>query len=284
MKQCKALLRKEWNTHKAGFLMPLWFTGGVYVTALLGWIISLIKGSGIVYQIQTGEIPFGMENLLLYTGSAGAAALLGFVSLVTAISLSDSLINGGFKRRCEILHLSQPVAFSKIAITKYLFICAGTILLYGALSLVNSLVISLGTGYLIHTQTYYGLVGWLQIWILMSLSILFMASLFWFFAGLFKRKSFFMGILTIMAIQAVISILNYTAGWHIPSLASYLAELVAVNVSFDPESANLGIQNINLVIQQAWQNIFSWNSLLKVIYSAVLFIGGAWLYKRRELT
>lgn len=284
MKQCKALLRKEWNTHWVSFLMPAWFTGGVYVTVLIGWIISLIKGTGIVFSLQTGEIPVGMENTILYVGTSTLVALLGLVSLITALTLADSLINGGFKRRCEILHFSQPVSFAKIAGSKYAFMTLGAILLLGILSLVNSLGISLISGYLIKSQIQYGMIGWLQMWIQFSLIILFLSSLYWFFASLFKRKSFFMGTLLILAIQAVISILNYTAGWQIPSLVEYLLELVTVSVSFNPDVPNMGVESINNLISLQWQNIFCWNSLFKLIYSAVFLIGGALLYKRRELS
>lgn len=283
MKQCKALLRKEWNTHWHSFLLPAWFTGGVYVTVLIGWIISLIKGTGIVFAMQSGEIPAGMENTILYVGSSTLVALLGLVSLITALTLADSLLNGGFKRRCEILHFSQPVSFAKIAASKYVFMTLGTILLLGILSLVNSLAISLISAFLIKSQFQYGMTGWLQMWIQLSLNILFLSSLYWFFASLFKRKSFFMGTLLILAIQAVISILNYTAGWQIPSLAEYLLQLVTVSISFNPEAPNIGVESINNLISLQWQNIFCWNSLLKIIYSAVFMLGGALLYKRREL-
>lgn len=284
MNQCKALLRKEWNTHRTSLLMPLWFTGGVYVIVLVSWIISLIKGQNFMIGFSFGEIPSGWQDFLVYTGGVSITALLGLVALITAVTLADSLINGGFKRRCEILHFSQPVPFAKIVASKYVFMTLGTILIWGALSLINGAALSLYTSNITGSSFSYGLVGWLQSWLSMSLSLLFLSSLFWFFAGLFKRKSAFMGLLVILGIQAAIAILNYTLGWQIPSLLEYLAEIASIDINMTPDLPDKMLVNINDLIATAWHKIFSWASLLRIGYSAIFFVAGSLLYKRRELT
>jgi hypothetical protein len=284
MKQCKALIVKEWNTHRTALLMPVWFTVGVYISALLGWIISLLKGEGISSAIRLQGPPFGMDDLMLYGITAGSTALLGIVAIISAITLADSLINGGYKRRCEILHFSQPVSFIKIAGVKHGFMSLGMILLYGLISLVNTLVITAISGQYIDSQFYYAITGWLQSWASMSLTILLLGSLFWFFAAIFKRKSFFFGVLVILGIQVVISILNYTAGWHIPSLLEYLSNLISLQINFDPEVPQGGVVDLDNIIKLGWQNLISWTSLLKLAYSTVLCAAGAWIYKIRELT
>ena len=43
MKQFKALIRKEWQTHRSTILIPLWFTGAVYVIGILGLMINFIR-------------------------------------------------------------------------------------------------------------------------------------------------------------------------------------------------------------------------------------------------
>ncbi len=283
MKQFKALMTKEWKTHWASFLLPVWVSAGVYVLVLIGWIISLFKGDGVIYQIQSQTLEQGLENIILYGAASVSTAMLGFISVLTAISLADSLINGGHKHHCEILHFSQPVSFEKIAISKYLFTIKGSILLLGAMSLVNALVISLLTGVFIHSQFYYGIMGWLQTWISTSFSIVLLGSLYWFFAGLFKRKSFLLGTLVILGIEASIAVLNYSVGWQIPSLMNYLMGLLSVDISFNPDLSHAGIPDLGLVIQRGWNEILSWESLLKIIYGAVFFIAGSILYKRREL-
>lgn len=283
MKQFNALMTKEWKTHWASFLLPVWVSAGVYALVLIGWIISLFRGDGVIYQIQSETLEQGLENIILYGATSVTTAMLGFISILTAISLADSLINGGHKHHCEILHFSQPVSFEKIAISKYLFTIMGSILLLGAMSLFNTLVVALLTGIFLQSQFYNGIMSWLQTWIITSLSIVLLGSLYWFFAGLFKKKSFLLGTLVILGIEAAIGVLNYTAGWNIPSLMHYLLELLSVDMSFNPDLPHAGIPDLGLVIQRGWNKILSWESLLKIIYGAVFFIAGSLLYKRREL-
>lgn len=283
MKQFKALLLKEWRTHWTSILTPAWFTGGVYAIALLGLILGLIKGNGINFNSMSGDFPAGMASFMLWTSTAGATMLLGSIGIISAIALADSMLNGGFKRRCEILHLSQPVKISKIVMAKYTIIIGGTIIMLAVLSLLNSLVISAAFAYFAKTHLYFGLCGWLQGSIEISLSLIFVASMYWFFAGLFKRKSFFMGTLTILAIQATISILNYTAGLHIPSLLQYIGRLASVNLSVNAQQVAQELTNATALIDSKWQQMLSWDTVLKIIYAVIFYFGGFLLYKRREL-
>jgi ABC-type transport system involved in multi-copper enzyme maturation permease subunit len=283
MKQFKALITKEWKTHWASFLLPVWVSAGVYVLILAGWIISSIKGQGVLYQMQGETLEAGLENVILFGAGSVTTAMLGFISILTAISLSDSVINGGFKNHCEILHFSQPVSFAKIALSKYLFTVKGGILLLSLMSLFNTVLISLLAGILLHSRFYYGIMGWLQGWIMVSFSIVLLGSMFWFFAGLFKKKSFLLGILVILGIEAAIGVLNYSASWSIPSLLDYLLKLISLDISFNPDLPHGGIPDLELVIKQGWESILSWQSVLKLVYGAAFFIAGSLLYKRREL-
>lgn len=286
MNQFKALLRKEWQTHWKNFLVPVWFCLGVYLIAFLGWILSLVKGGDMSF-IQAGSgLTADMANSALWIGVTTTTALLGFVGIINSISLADNLINGGYKRKCEILHLSQPVSLLKILGTKYVFMTLGSILLLAALNLLNSLGLSLLAGYYTPAQFSFGFIAWLQISLELSLSLLFASSLYWFFAGVFTRSSFFMGALVIAAIQATTSILNYMAGLKIPSLAMYLAKLstVTLNVGGEPShSANL-VMTVNHAIESRWDMIWNLDSLMKVLLSAIFFILAYFLIKRRELS
>jgi ABC-type transport system involved in multi-copper enzyme maturation permease subunit len=284
MKQCKALLKKEWDTNWAGVLIPLWITGGVYVTALIGWIISLIRGHDLGALMQVSGMPAGYDAFMLYGTAAAITTLLGFVSLLSAAGLADSVINGGFKRRCEILHFSQPVSFLKIAGSKFLLVSLAVILLFGVLSLLNAVVITAVGRQMFSGEFHYGLTGWLQSFVGGSLTILFVGSLAWLFAGVFKRKSFLMGLLVLLAIEVVIGVLNYTTGWRIPSLFEFLGRMVALKVEIDPSVGVLEAPDVQAVISRGWHTILSWTSALKLALSAVFTVAGAWLYKFRELS
>lgn len=284
MKQIKALIVKEWNTNWTTFLTPLWFTLGVYVMGLIGLIINAAKGNVLQTAFTTHGYPAGVENFMLFSASSASLLALGFIATLSAIGLADTLLNGGFKRKCEILHLSQPVSITKILGVKYGFMLLGTLLLLGVITLVNSIGISLFVGYYTSARMYFGLTAWAQFYIQLVLCIAFVSSMYWFFAGLFRRKSFFMGTLVILAIQAAISILNYTANMEIPSLVSYILRLSSVQPEANFATMITGVSDLNKYIDGRWSNLFNTNTLMQIIYSVIFCISGAWLYRRRELS
>ncbi len=284
MKQCKALLTKEFRTHWTTLFMPLWFSGGVYVIAILGFLIALLKGEDINFIISVKNVPSTMANLFLYSGVYAMNLMLGTVAIISSITLADNLINGGYKRKCEILHLSQPVSLIKILGIKYLLMVVGTLGVFAVTALFNSLVVSQVQAIWGRGSTYFGVVAWLQSTLEISLSLIFLSSLFWMFAGIYKRKSFFMGVLTLFAIQAAISILNWTAGLAIPSLLGYIANLASVRFELNGNMASQTVDSVFNLINHKWALLFSWDSLLKLIYGAVFFVAGGYLYNKRDLS
>ena len=284
MKQFKALIRKEWQTHRGTILIPLWFTGAVYVIGILGLMINFIREGRLT--IVTGGMKVGaMEaSVGLYGVSFAMLMMLGMVSIITAIILADGMINGAFKRKCEILHLSQPVSMLKVLGAKYALLVLGTFALSAALSLVNSFVLSGLLNIWMPVHTYYAMVAWAQGSVGMLLSLLVVASYYWLSAALFKRKSFFMGTLVILGIEIAIAVLNYTGKLGIPSLMDYIAKLIGIQVHIEPHGMNALGLNLDDLIALQWKSVISWLTLQKLVLSAVFVAGGYWFYSRRELT
>ncbi len=281
MKQCKALLKKEWQTHWKSFLAPLLFVALVYFSILVSFLINLIKYGRIPQQSIMSIFDFGLQTP--YWVSMSVTAVLGFIYLVSGIVLADSLINGDHKRQCQIFHFSQPLSFVKIAGVKYLFACIGPILLLAVVSLINVLVVNLWSGLYKFPNFWLGMTGWWQAFISAGLSILFVSSLAWFFAGIFKRKSFLLGILILLGIEIILQTLNYMVGWQIPSLMENLMELINMNVSTPRIARDYTEQSITRLVQTNWQDVFSMANALKIGLSAVFGVLGTLLYKRREL-
>lgn len=281
MKQCKALLKKEWQTHWKPLMAPLLFVALVYFTILVSFLIKLIKQGGITHQSLVSLFDFGLQAP--YWVSMSVTTLLAFIHLVSGIVLADSLINSDHKRQCQIFHFSQPLPFVKIAGIKYLFSCIGPILLLAVVSLINVLVLNLWSGLYKFPNFWLGMTGWLQTFISAGLSILFVASLAWFFAGLFKRKSFLLGILILLGIEIILQILNYELGWRIPSLMEQFMRLINLNVSIPRIMLEHTKLSMTRLVQANWQDVFSIFNALKIGLSAVFGVLGALLYKRREL-
>ena len=284
MKQFKALVRKEWQTHRSTILIPLWFTGAVYVIGILGLMINFIREGRLT--IVTGGMKVGaMEaSVGLYGVSFAMLMMLGMVSIITAIILADGMINGAFKRKCEILHLSQPVSMLKVLGAKYALLVLGTFALSAALSLVNSFVLSGLLNIWMPVHTYYAMVAWAQGSVGMLLSLLVVASYYWLSAAFFKRKSFFMGTLVILGIEIAIAVLNYTGKLGIHSLMDYIAKLIGIQVHIEPHGMNALGLNLDDLIALQWKSVISWLTLQKLVLSAVFVAGGYWFYSRRELT
>jgi ABC-type transport system involved in multi-copper enzyme maturation permease subunit len=220
----------------------------------------------------------------LYGVTHGLMAMLGMVSIIAAVILADGMINGAFKRKCEILHLSQPVSMLKVLGAKYALLVLGTFALSAALSLVNSFVLSGLLNIWMPVHTYYAMVAWAQGSVGMLLSLLVVASYYWLSAALFKRKSFFMGTLVILGIEIAIAVLNYTGKLGIPSLMDYIAKLIGIQVHIEPHGMNALGLNLDDLIALQWKSVISWLTLQKLVLSAVFVAGGYWFYSRRELT
>ncbi|GAB1468579.1 hypothetical protein MASR2M64_13150 [Candidatus Cloacimonadota bacterium] len=284
MKQFRALLKKEWQTNRHTFLIPLWFICGFYGIGILGFLINLIKGNKMVAVFSTLNMPPNMKELYLFSSSASFVIGLGFIAMISSIILADSLINGGYKRKCEILHLSQPVSMPKIIAAKYLFMTLGTMLLLAIVSFVNSMVLSVFFNINSGAHMYFGIVAWAQTFVQSCFTVLFISSLYWMFAGLFKRRSFVMGTLTILAIQIAIGILNYTANLQIPSLISYIVKLSTVQLNMDLSLYLKDLGVFSAAVEGRWKYLLDAYTLQRVILSAVFFLLGSWLYNTRELS
>ncbi len=285
MKQFKALVRKEWQTHRGTLLIPLWFTGAVYATGLLGLFINLIKEGKITIVTGGFKVSAVEASAGLYGVTHGLMAMLGMVSIIAAVILADGMINGAFKRKCEILHLSQPVSMLKVLSAKFSLLILGSTILMMALGFINSFVLGGLLNFWTPINLYYPMVAWMQGSIGIFLSLLLVASYYWLSASVFKRKSFFMGTLVILGIEIVIAVLNYTARLGIPSLMEYIGSLVAIQVYPGPQTGNpFGPLLLDSIITRQWQSFLAWQTLLKLVYSAIFFLGGYWFYNRRELS
>jgi len=284
MNQCKALLKKEWWINWKQLLLPVWVSLAFIGVCIIGLLIGLIKGKTITYFRMEGNFPPEFSNLFLFGSVQTLNIALGFLSIMVAIMLADNLINGGFKLKCEILHQSQPVSLTKMLSSKYVFLILGSFIVFAVISFIGTLIITFTQMYFTYAVFYFGFYAWLQCTVEMLFTLIFVCSLFWFFACLYQNKSFFMGIITLVGIELAIKLLNYTSGLDLPSLLGYLSKFI--KISSNPGFGNamdLKVKTLADIVQANWQNVININTLLKLLYSVILTLGGSVLYKRREL-
>ncbi|HOH47642.1 MAG TPA: hypothetical protein PLX59_07335, partial [Candidatus Cloacimonadota bacterium] len=238
MKQFKALILKEWRTHWGVMLTPAWLTAGVLLITLVGFIIAWANGlpmnggNAEQYMKMAGEY----RSLILWAANVFGATMLGFAAFLVMISLPDLLLNSGFKRKCEIFHLSQPVGMSKILFSKYLFMVLGTYIQIILIALVFGTLASLyvnrfvgGDFSYVYNGLALGLIG-------RFLPLVFLGSLAWFFAALNRKNYLLMAVAIFIGIEIAVRLINFQTGSHIPSINAYIFKLsgMGINMSSNP--------------------------------------------------
>lgn len=283
MKQFKALMRKEWQTHWSTLLIPTWFTAGAIVITIIGMIINLIKGNAMIVSADMPMLTEVQKNLVMWGANRAGISMLGMIGVITGVILADALLNGAYKRRCEIFHLSQPVSYATIVTAKFVLMTLVIVAQVAIIGLTGSLI---GTAYaanLLGTSITQGMTGFWQGSIDFVFSFLFVSSIAWFFAGVFKRKSFFMGVLILAGIHIATMLLNWITGLSIPSLTGYILQLASLGVSVSTEQMSMKLADYNQFISVQWEGLFSLQMMLRAVYSAVLFVLGYVFYRRREI-
>lgn len=289
MKQIKALCKKEWLINWSQLLIPAWFTLGVIVVMLLGFIWALIQGADMSFFVNMKSFGLEYDKLVLWgLGIAGAAGLAS-LAMITGIGLADSILNSSNKRRCEIFHLSQPVSLAKIVGVKYAIITLGLYLQIVVISLLGVTAIGPYLAYKLHLSVGYAYSGMLQSLISMFLPFMFTCSLYWMFAGIFKSASFIKAMFSLGGIEIARMILTRTTGVHFPSLSSYLIKLSGfgsgINISFaDKTVTTLGKGNADAMISRIWDMTFDEYTWQRILFSLIFFAVGYWFYSRRELS
>lgn len=286
MKQIKALLIKEWNTHRGALLLPTWFSLGVLGVMLAGFLWALVQGLDLSLFVHIKNIRSEFDKLVLWGMGVGGTTTLAFIAMIGGIVLGDGMLNGGAKRRCDIFHLSQPVSLARIIGTKFGLM---TITLYLQVVVISLLGITATAPFVasvLHLPLSIAYTGVLQGLAAMFLPFLFVCCFFWMFSAIFRQGAFFKAILSVAGVELARNILNKIPGIHFPSLALYLNKLAGISVNNDPDItrhtlATLGGADgvINSFLGQAFDN-YTWQ---RILFCVVFFAAGYWIYRRREV-
>lgn len=281
MKQSKALLKVHWDSHKKTLLMPLFFMAIIYAISLGSMLLNLIRDGKMLEfasQMDKTVAPIFMYQLNLIT-----MTLISFLSGISVLILADGVINGAYKRKCEIMHLSQPVSMLKVLLSKIAFLVKMPFLLFLSLSFFNTVLIGTIFYKEASVKFSFALASWIHSNLWAMLSIMLLASIMWFFATIFKRKSFFMAILVLFGAEIAIIIINYNLKLNIPSIFQYISSLLQTDSNFITENLFFS-PNTKLIYKNIFKHFFVWQNLHKLLYSMGFFALGSFIYSQRELT
>lgn len=285
MKQLKALFKKEWHTNRFTLLLPVYATLFIYLAVGIAATVAWSQGVKPIMVMRDVETGTGAKTMGLFIMVFGTTLMTSFISAISAIAIGDNVLNGDARHKCEILHSSQPVPFPLLSGSKFAFMSLGPILVLGAVSMVNSLVISTFFSAVYGAQFGMGLVAWLQTWLQMGLQILLIGSFCWLFGAIFKQRSFLMMGLMIIVMEILILTLNSIFGWNIGSLSGFLlSKVLTIDLGFTDLAITLDHKDQMWdFVNSGWVRFFSWSNLLKLGYSLAFGVAGALIYREREL-
>lgn len=284
MKQFKAMMIKEWNTHRKTLLVPVWFTLTIYAVILIGLLINLIRGGSFIVSGDIRGVSVTEMEMINWAVSYGMAIVLGYISIFSGWALADSLLNEDYRKRCEILHLSQPVSLLKILGTKLTLLLGMAMVILFVLVIFNTSVLSILGANMFHVSIITTFTGAIQGFISIMITYFFAVALIWLASSVFKNKSGLYLMLLAFVIELSIQILNRVYGFAIPSLWVYVSRLLFVSFNVQSQPGQLELMMVEDLIAKAWSAIFDTDSMMKLIYGIVFFCSSYFLYRRREIT
>ncbi len=278
MKQFKALLIKEWQTHWKTLLLPAWFLLAIYGFNLLILIYTYFKfGSELnvfisAQHAQIDELIWGLHF--------GSSIILGFLASLAALILADVVINQDAVKKCEIFHYSLPVSLPKILLSKLAIVTVGSFLIFVVLAVLNSLVMTAFLAIFGYADLPLALNGLLNSIPYTIIFLLFFPAVYGFFASLFKKNAFGGMIGTFVMIDIMIYLLDMWLNTGTFSVQRYFMGVIGTPLRTTALMLSGQYSRLELY---AWQDLSSKDSLIRFGISAILIVATYFIIKRREL-
>ncbi len=293
MKQFKALILKEYNTHKKQFLVAIWINLGVYAAIIIGLIIDFVR-NGKLNVISLNSSDFGQfsPDLIMWGVNFFLAIVPAVLIFFVAGVVTENILNEDFKKKCAIFHLSQPVNLWKIIGSKVAAITGIFSIVLLLLTLLNGIVVSTIMSFLFKSNFGYGMIAMVQSYLLNITNIIFFTSISWIFSSMFTEKSGIKSVGLIIGYETTRGILLNISGIKLPSFVMYTTKLafnnlhtVGVNFQTTKKFYTILPQNdqLRLIIQETWLSILNGEMVLKLVISVGLFALSYYFYKKREI-
>ncbi len=275
MKQFKALLIKEWHTHKFTFLIPSFVLGAFLFLAALVSIFARIRyGSptinlGVEGSFDTVIVMRSLHSIM--------AVVLGWFAILTSMTLTDHLLNHDYLKKCEIMHHSQPVSLVKMLAAKFVFSVPMMLVQYLILTVISSLILSAVSAFLGFNSWGLGLTAALSQFLLVFVAMMSFSSLLFLFAAAFRKQVALKLIMTLLVIDLLGMVL--TRLWGVADIFSPLRYYL--DVFYLPFRA-ISIQGGQ--ISMLMPGVLSQAYLVRLGVSVLMYIAGYFIYKQRELS
>ena len=293
MEQFKALLLKEYWTHKRYIWLPVIISGSIYILLLLLWLsahLGLLGPDGaIIGDVTIGEDDCGcggISNMIMFNFVTGAilAIVAAAIVLINYIGLTASMLNDDFKHKCAVFHSTFPVSFMRRICTKFAIIVVSMPIQIIVLTVFNAIIVHIVATHDYDYHLNYLVMGLLQGTIMMILMSFFYISIAWFFSAVFKEKTFSKTfnayIFTVLGLMGIAYILGFYE--TLRKFSSFVGNLFR----FDLTITNTEIWlhgDVQTILMNNWGNIFSLDMLLRVLLTISFFTLGYLILSKREV-
>jgi hypothetical protein len=284
MYKFKALLKKDLQISKKTLIMPVWIVLAYYILLALGILIAYIK-TGLSFDITNLDLSNSPSlNILSYIVGIGIMSFPSILAVIFTLILTQSSLNEDLRRGSELFHRSQPISVWFRSLSKFVSGIAGNWLTFLAIGVLNIILAGIGLLIVDQLRVDFLLAGWLQAFVGMMKITLIIGSICFFFSAIFRDKAFLQGFAILVGIQFLLWILNQLLGWHLPLPINYLYKLIYPVVSFTKMESYVTDQDVRYLINRNWQDlIFTWQNLLQILFSGILFALSTLIYKGKEI-
>lgn len=275
MRQFKALVIKEWHTHKHTFLIPSYVLASFFTMSALVSIYALIRygGPNLYLEADSGFSAMDALRSLYYVMSV----ILGWFAIVASLPLADNLLNQDYHKKCEIMHHSQPVSLIKMLAAKLSLAIPLMLLQYLILAIIGWFIVASVAAILGFNSWGFGLITILSPMPLVFVSMLTLSSVFWLFSCAFRKQAVMKLWISFVVIDLLRQMLIRL--WQVPSTFSLVNHYFRI-LTLPLSLLSMQGAQVSLVLQRA----FSQKNLVSLAVSILMYIAGYFIYKRRELS
>ena len=288
-KQFKTLFIKEYRTHRKSVLMPAMLIAVFYVIILL-----TVMGTLLSNDISFNDFP--IINLSL--DSAFDVLSISFFNILLSIAVSvllycslvRGLLNDDIKHKCVIFHNSYPVSMIMKIGVKLVFALSALFFVSLTIAIINAILflplfLMFQNSFNIVQLFSYTSLAFLQGMMLLFIPATLIISLAWMFSAIYQEKTVVKTIITIAVFWISVSIVSnyFGKGIMFANLRNFLGSLIFPRMVYLDADSYWYSLSVEIAILEAWNDIFSFMMLVRLLFASLFFSIGTYFYWKREI-
>lgn len=276
MKQYKALLRKEWQTHRVTFLIPSFVVAAFFVFSGLISVYGAIR-YGMPDFISIGDTSRINPELVIRSMLYSMSVILGWFCIQSSMQSNENMLNGDYVKKCEIMHNSQPVSLLKMLAAKLTLSIPLMMVQYALLAVISGATIA-GVLSIIGVYSFGTcIVAVLSPLVMIFISMMSITAIFWLFSCMFRKQAFLKLWISLAVLEVFrLLVMNIWFEMKLFSPFGYFFRIFMMPFRM--------VKSDMVTLKAAWQTIGTQENLISLLVSVLMFIAGYFIYKRRELS